>query len=205
MTPVIPPDDAPSPWTRISRRLAYENAWIQVFHDDVTRPDGQPGVYGVVHPRTHAVGVVAIDEHDRVLLVGQYRYTLDRYSWEIPEGGAPIGEDPLVGARRELAEETGYRAGSWAELMRFSLANSATDETGALYLATELTLGEANPDSTEDLTLRWLAFDDAVDAVRTGELFDAMTQMGLLRVALDRAGGAGRRPRPSRPSDDLLG
>ena len=72
----------------------------QVYHDEVLRPDGEPGVYGVVHPRTHAVGVVALDEHDRVLLVGQYRYTLERYSWEIPEGGVPIGDDPLEGARR---------------------------------------------------------------------------------------------------------
>ena len=100
---MIPPDDTPSPWTRTSRSLAYENEWIQVYHDEVLRPDGEPGVYGVVHPRTHAVGVVALDEHDRVLLVGQYRYTLERYSWEIPEGGVPIGDDPLeghAGARR---------------------------------------------------------------------------------------------------------
>lgn len=185
---MIPPDDTPSPWARSSRRLAYENAWIQVFHDEVVRPDGATGVYGVVHLRTHAVGVVAIDEQDRVLLVGQYRYTLDRYSWEIPEGGSPIGEDPLTGARRELAEETGYRAADWHELMRFSLANSATDETGVLYLATGLTGGDADPDETEELAVRWIMFNDALEAVRSGELFDSMTQMGLLRVALDRAG-----------------
>ncbi|MGH2630507.1 MAG: NUDIX domain-containing protein [Actinomycetota bacterium] len=184
---MIPPDDSRSPWTRTSRSLAYENAWIQVFHDEVVRPDGQPGVYGVVHPRTHAVGVVAIDEHDRVLLVGQYRYTLGRYSWEIPEGGVPIGDDPLEGARRELAEETGYRASSWQELMRFSLANSATDETGALYLASDLTEGEPAPDETEELAVRWMPFEEAVDRVRSGELFDSMTQMGILRVAVDRA------------------
>ena len=183
---MIPPDDSRSPWTRTSRSLVYENAWIQVFHDEVIRPDGQPGLYGVVHPRTHAVGVVAIDEQDRVLLVGQYRYTLGRYSWEIPEGGATIGDDPLEGARRELAEETGYRASQWRELMRFSLANSATDETGALYLASDLVQGDPAPEETEDLAVRWLPFDEAVDRVRSGELFDSMTQMGILRVALDR-------------------
>lgn len=186
---MIPPDDTPSPWTRTSRSLAYENAWIQVYHDEVLRPDGEPGVYGVVHPRTHAVGVVALDEHDRVLLVGQYRYTLERYSWEIPEGGVPIGDDPLEGARRELAEETGYRAATWRELMRFSLANSATDETGVLYVATDLSEGEPEPDGTEVLALRWVPFADAVGEVRSGELFDSMTQLGLLRVALDRAVG----------------
>jgi 8-oxo-dGTP pyrophosphatase MutT (NUDIX family) len=186
---VIPPDDTPSPWKRRSRRLAYENAWIQVFHDEVLRPDGEPGVYGVMHPRTHAVGIVALDDRDRVLLVGQYRYTLDRYSWEIPEGGVALDDDPLEGARRELAEETGYRAESWRELMRFSLANSATDETGAIYLATGLTDGEAAPDETEQLEVRWIAFEQAIELVRSGELFDSMTQMGLLRVALERADG----------------
>ncbi|MET0799685.1 MAG: NUDIX hydrolase [Actinomycetota bacterium] len=183
---MIPPDDSRSPWRRTSRSLVYENAWIQVFHDEVMRPDGQPGVYGVMHPRTHAVGVVAIDEQDRVLLVGQYRYTLGRYSWEIPEGGVSIGDDPLEGARRELAEETGCRASQWRELMRFSLANSATDETGALYLASGLVQGDPAPDETEDLAVRWMPFDEAVDRVRSGELFDSMTQMGILRVALDR-------------------
>jgi 8-oxo-dGTP pyrophosphatase MutT (NUDIX family) len=185
---VIPPDGTPSPWTRRSRSLAYENAWIQVFHDDVLRPDGGPGVYGVVHPRTHAVGVVAIDDRDRVLLVGQYRYTLDRYSWEIPEGGVPLEMDPLEGARRELAEETGYRAETWRELMRFSLANSTSDETGAIYLATGLTEGEPDPDDTEELSVRWMPFDEAIEAVRSGELHDGVTQLGLLRTALDRAG-----------------
>ena len=185
---MIPPDDSPSPLTRTSRSLVYENAWIQVFHDEVMRPDGQPGVYGVVHPRTLAVGVVAIDAQDRVLLVGQYRYTLGRYSWEIPEGGVTIGDDPLEGARRELAEETGYRASQWRELMRFSLANSATDETGALYLASALVQGDPAPDETEDLAVRWMPFDEAVDGVRSGELFDSMTQMGILRVARDRTG-----------------
>lgn len=184
---MIPPDHAPNPWSRLSRTLAYENAWIQVFHDEVLRPDGKSGIYGVVHPRTHAVGVVALDHRNHVLLVGQYRYTLDRYSWEIPEGGVPIGDDLLEGAQRELAEETGYRAESWRELLRFSLTNSTTDETGALYLATDLVEGEAHPDETEDLDLRWISFDEALAQVRSGELFDSMTQMGIMRVALDRA------------------
>lgn len=179
--------DATSPWSRISRTLAYENAWIQVFHDEVVRPDGKPGVYGVMHPRTHAVGVIALDDGDRVLLVGQYRYTLERYSWEIPEGGVPIGDDLLEGARRELAEETGVRATTWREITRFSLANSTSDETGVLYLATGLRTGDADPDETEELEVRWMHLAHAVEAVRTGELFDSMTQIGLLHVALDRA------------------
>ncbi len=188
---MIPPDDTPSPWARTSRTSVYENAWITLFHDEVVRPDGKPGIYGVVHPRTHAVGVMALDDRDRLLLVGQYRYTLSRYSWEIPEGGVPIGDDVLDGARRELAEETGCRADTWRELMRFSLANSTSDETGVLYMATGLHPGTADPDETEDLELRWVPFEEALEGVRSGDLFDAMTQLGILRVAADRAAPQG--------------
>ena len=106
-----------------------------------------------------------------------------------PRAACPIGRDPLEGAQRELAEETGVRASTWREITRFSLANSTSDETGALYLATGLTRGDADPDETEELQVRWMAFAEAVEAVRTGELFDAMTQIGLLRIALDRSQG----------------
>ncbi len=188
------PDDAGaergstiSPWRRHSRRTAYENAWIEVHHDEVTRPDGQPGIYGVVHFRSRAVGVVAIDDLDRVVLVGQFRYTLDRYSWEIPEGGVPFDEDPLEGARRELREETGIEAATWREIATFDLSNSITDETGSLYLATDLTEGAAAPDPTEDLRLRRVPFDEVMAMVDRGEIPDAMSQLALERVARLRA------------------
>ena len=98
-------DERVGPWVRRSRATVYENAWIQVHHDEVTRPDGSPGIYGVVHFRARAVGAVVADGEGRILLVGQHRYTLDRYSWEIPEGGSPWDEDPLAGAKRELAAD----------------------------------------------------------------------------------------------------
>ena len=184
------PDRASNPWTRNSRRQVYENPWIVVYHDEVTRPDGSRGDYGVVHFRGAAVGVVALDEAGRVLLVGQWRYTLDRFSWEIPEGGVPAGESMLDGARRELAEETGYRARDWRELVRFATSNSSTDEEGALYVATGLEPGEASLDGSEsDLVCRWVTLDEAVAMVDRGEITDAMSQIGLLRVALDRAAG----------------
>lgn len=181
-------DDGPTrnPWVRHRRTVAYENPWIEVWHDEVTRPDGGEGVYGVVHPRTHAVGVVAIDDADRVLLVGQFRYTLDRYSWEIPEGGVPPEEDPLAGAQRELAEETGYRATVWREILRCSLSNSVTDETGTLYLATQLTAGVAHPDGTEELAIRWVPFETCLEMAIQGALFDSLTQLGLFRLATER-------------------
>jgi 8-oxo-dGTP pyrophosphatase MutT (NUDIX family) len=176
-----------NPWARRSRTTAYENPWIEVWHDEVMRPDGSDGIYGVVHFRTRAVGAVVLDEDDRVLLVGQHRYTLERYSWEIPEGGSPWGEDPLDGVKRELAEETGYAASGWRELIRFTLSNSVTDEEGVMFVATGLTPGEPEPDATEELAVRWVAFDEALDMVDRGEIHDVMTQAALLALARERA------------------
>jgi 8-oxo-dGTP pyrophosphatase MutT (NUDIX family) len=184
-----PTDEAVSPWRRHSRRIAYENAWIKVHHDEVTRPDGQPGIYGVVHFRNLAVGVVAIDDADRVLLVGQFRYALDRYSWEIPEGGVPIGQDALDGAKRELREETGLEAATWREIAAFELSNSVTDEVGQLFLARDLTAGTAMPEGTEDLRLQWVPFTEAMAMIDRGEIPDAMSQLALERVARLRASG----------------
>ena len=147
------------------------------------RPNGRGGIYGVVHFHNLAVGVVAIDDADRVLLVGQFRYALGRYSWEIPEGGVPFGEDPLLGAKRELAEETGCSAASWHEIARFDLSNSVTDEHGLLYLATGLSIGDATPDETEAIDVQWVLFDEALAMIDRGEITDAMSQIGLDRVA----------------------
>ncbi len=187
-----PIDPEASPWRRESRRLVYENAWLRVLHDEVIRPDGRPGIYGVVHFLGRAVGVVAIDADDRVILVGQYRYTMDRYSWEIPEGGVPLDEDPLEGARRELREETGVDAATWREIARFELSNSVTDEVGVLYLATDLTDGPAEPDGTEDLSVRRVPFAEALAMVERGEIRDAMSQLAIERVARLRARGLNR-------------
>ena len=179
-------DDRPSPWVRRSRRVAYDNAWMTVWHDDVTRPDGQPGIYGVVHFRNLAVGVVALDAEDHVVLVGQYRYTLDAWSWEIPEGGVPPDEDPLDGARRELREETGMAAATWQELARVHLSNSVSDEAGILYLATGLTEGVASPEGTEAIELARVPFTEALAMTLDGRITDALSVVALQRVALAR-------------------
>ena len=189
-------DDTPvatGPWLRRSRRVAYENPWITIWHDEVTRPDGAPGIYGIVHYANLAVGVLALDEKDRVLLVGQHRYALDAYSWEIPEGGVPDGESPIEGARRELREETGVDAVEWREMGRSHLSNSVSDEYAILFLATGLTSGVATPDGTEALEIRWMPFDDVLAMTLDGRITDALTVLAVQRAALDRLVGPGSR------------
>jgi len=179
-----------NPWRRLSRRVAYRNPWIEVLHDDVVRPDGQPGVYGVVHFLHRAIGVVPLDtDTGRVLLVGQFRYTLDRYSWEVPEGGGGFDEDPEAAARRELAEETGYTGGEWRELLRADLSNSVTDEAAIMFVATGLVVGPAAPDGTEQLATRWVTFDESIAMIAAGEIRDAMSILALQALALERARG----------------
>lgn len=179
-----------NPWKRQGRREAYDNPWITVSHDDVTRPDGNPGIYGVVHYKNVAVGVVAIDAADRVLLVGQYRYTVDEYSWEIPEGGAPSNEDPLDAAKRELREETGVTARKWTALGKLHLSNSVSDEVGFYFLAEDLEEGEAEPDGTEELAVKWVPFEEVMRMVRSSEITDALSVLSLLRVESDRRAGS---------------
>jgi 8-oxo-dGTP pyrophosphatase MutT (NUDIX family) len=184
----VPCDDArmDGRFVRHARRVAYENSWITVWHDDVSRPDGSPGIYGVVHFAALAAGVVAIDADDRIVLVGQHRYTLDEYSWEIPEGGVPDGESALDGARRELREETGVEATTWRELMRVDLSNSISDERAVLFLATGLAVGAADPDPTEALAIRWVPFTEALEMTLDGRITDVMSVAAIQRVALAR-------------------
>jgi 8-oxo-dGTP pyrophosphatase MutT (NUDIX family) len=176
------------PWLRRSRRTAYANPWIEVFHDEVDRPDGSPGIYGVVHFRTQAVGVVAVADDGRLLLVGQHRYPLDQYSWEIPEGGVDDGEALLDGAIRELREETGYEAADWRRLCRMTVSNSVTDERGAIFLATGLRPGAAAPEATEDLVIRWATLAEVLVEIDDGTIHDLITLAGVGRYALEVKG-----------------
>jgi 8-oxo-dGTP pyrophosphatase MutT (NUDIX family) len=175
------------PWVRHSRRIAYENPWIRVFHDEVARPDGSPGIYGLVHMHNAAVGVVALDAEDRVVLVRQYRYALDHQSWEIPEGGVPREEPAVDGARRELREEAGVEAGTWRELCRVHVSNSVTDEVATLFLATDLrAVPQALEASEADLVVEWVPFATALAMVLDGRITDALSVIALQRVAIDR-------------------
>jgi 8-oxo-dGTP pyrophosphatase MutT (NUDIX family) len=176
----------PNPWTALSSRLVYENPWIRVREDQVLRPDGQPGIYGVVEFKNRAVGVLPVDDEGCVWLVGQYRYPLQAYSWEIPEGGSPATETPEETARRELREETGLIAGKLELMATSHLSNSVCDEIGYIYRATELTHGPSDPEGTEELHARRVPWDEAWAMLRRGEITDSMSVIAILHEAVRR-------------------
>ncbi|GJM32493.1 MAG: hypothetical protein DHS20C18_14940 [Saprospiraceae bacterium] len=177
-------EQSQNPWLTHSIDTVYENPWLQVTHREVTNPNGGAGIYGVVHFKNLAIGIVPIDEAGNTWLVGQYRYTLNQYSWEIPEGGCPKGTDPLDTAKRELKEETGIEARHWQELLFFHTSNSVTDEAGTAYLARGLSFGQAEPEDTEKLRVRKLPFSETIAMIDRGEITDALSIMALQKVQL---------------------
>ena len=176
-------------WKTISKKEVYKNAWIEVSHHEVINPSGNEGIYGVVHFHNKAIGILAVDEDLNIVLVGQDRYPLDAYCWEIPEGGCPIGEDNLTTAKRELKEETGLEAKEWLPLCTFHLSNSVTDEVGQLFLARQLTAGESNPEETENLSVKKVTLEEALNKIEYGEITDAITIIGVYKLALMKAKG----------------
>jgi 8-oxo-dGTP pyrophosphatase MutT (NUDIX family) len=184
------PEDTRNPWRTVSSRQVYENPWISVREDQVVRPDGEPGIYGVVHYKNVAVGVLAIEE-DHVYLVGQYRYPLETYSWEIPEGGCPEGEEPLSAARRELREETGLEATSWRMLGEAYLSNSVADEYAVWFLATGLVPGKERPEGTEKIRVRRVPLREALAMALDGGITDALSIVALTSYALKHPAGTG--------------
>lgn len=171
-----------NPWTTLKRKEIYDNNWINVNEHQVINPSGGRGIYGVVHFKNLAIGILPLDEDNNTWLVGQYRYPLQAYSWEIPEGGGPLGLDPLDGAKRELLEETGLTATDWTELQRMHLSNSVSDELAIIYVARGLTLGVAAPEETEDLQLRKLPFEEAYQMVLDGIITDSMSVAAILKT-----------------------
>ena len=176
-----------NPWRTLRSSLRYDNPWISVTHHDVVNPSGNDGIYGVVHFKNRAIGVLALEDDGSTYLVGQYRYALQAYSWEIPEGGGPHDENPLEAAKRELLEETGLRAREWRQILRLHLSNSVSDEESIVYLATGLEQGEASPEETERLALRRLPFTDVLEMVQRGEITDSITVAAVLHVALEQS------------------
>src|SRR5262249_1855701 len=177
-------DKFSNPWKTLDTRIVYDNPWIRVREDNVLRPDGNPGIYGVVHYKSIAIGILPIDEDGFTYLVGQYRYTIDQYSWEIPEGGCGQGEEPIEAAKRELLEETGLVASNWRVLGEAHTSNSVTDEGAIYYLATGLTEGESQPEGTEKLELMRLPFAEALRMAAEGEITDSLSLIAILKYAV---------------------
>jgi 8-oxo-dGTP pyrophosphatase MutT (NUDIX family) len=172
-------------WKQLSTRTIWENDWMAVREDEVINPGGGRNLYGHIHFKNRAVAIVPLDNDGNTWLVGQQRYTLGEWSWELPMGGAPLDEEPLAAARRELREETGLTARDWSELMRLHTSNSVTDEIGFVFVARDLTAGEPQFEETEDLEIRKLPLTEAVAMARRGEITDAISVAALLRVSVD--------------------
>jgi len=178
-----------NPWTTLSSRLVYENPWIRVREDQVLRPDGQPGIYGVVEFKNRAVGVLPVDDEGCIWLVGQHRYPLNSYSWEIPEGGSPQSETPEETARRELKEETGLSAGTLELISTAHLSNSVCDEIAYIYRASELSHGQSMPEGTEELHAKRTTWNEVWTMLQGGEITDSITVVALLYEAVRRLQG----------------
>ena len=177
-----------NPWTILSKNVKYDNNWINVTEHQVINPTGGRGIYGVVHIKNYAIGVVPMDADNNIYLVGQYRFPLNQYSWEIPEGGGALDIDPLASAKRELLEETGLVAKEWQEMLRMHLSNSVTDELSIIYLAKNLEQFEAEPEETEDLSIKKIPFEDAYQMVINGEITDAISVVAIMKIKLMNLG-----------------
>lgn len=171
------------PWQRTSRDTVYDNPWITVTHETVKTPGGCDGIYGKVHFKNRAIGIVTLDAQGNTVLVGQHRYALDEYCWEIPMGGGSFAEAPLLSAQRELREETGLHSGEWRELFKLHTSNSVTDEEGYVFLARNLQRGPSRLEASEsDLVVRELPLAEAVAMIDRGEMTDIISIAGLLAV-----------------------
>src|SRR5690349_11595492 len=179
---VLPTVSGENPWTVLDAEVRYENRWIRVTEHKVLNPSGNPGIYGVVHFKSVAIGVLPIDRDGCVHLVGQYRFALDAFSWEMPEGGGALDVDPLDSAKRELREETGLVARRWTELLRIHTSNSVCDEHGIVWLAWDMVQAEAEPEDTEALTVVRMPFACLLDLVLSGGITDSMTVAAVLKV-----------------------
>jgi 8-oxo-dGTP pyrophosphatase MutT (NUDIX family) len=173
-----------NPWTTLQSRIAYSNEWLRLREDQVLRPDGQPGLYGVVEIRP-SVGVLALNDRDEIALVGQWRYPVGRYGWEIVRGGSSEGEtDMLAVARRELREETGYDAEQWSTIGAVDVNNGVTTDVQHLFVARGLTFAGAHQDPVEEIETRWLPFDQVLRMAVDGGITEVCSVAAILRYSL---------------------
>lgn len=174
--------DEQNPWTTVSSQQIYDNDWIGLTEHQVINPSGGKGIYGEVHFKNIAIGILPLDDQYNTWLVGQYRFPLSAYSWEIPEGGSALHLDPLDGAKRELIEETGFTATHWQEIQRMHLSNSVSDELAIIYIARGLVQGKAEPEETEQLQLKKVPFQEAFNMVMNGEITDSISVAAILKT-----------------------
>ena len=170
-------------WKKLGSRVVYDNPWITVYEDHVVNPGGGENQYGHIHFKNKAIAIVPLDDQGNTWLVGQDRYTLGAYSWEVPMGGAASDEEPLDAAKRELKEETGLSAAKWTSVMRLHTSNSITDEEGFVFLAENLSEGEPAFEETEKLEIRKLSLDHALEMVSSGQITDAISVAAILKIA----------------------
>ncbi|MEP7372953.1 MAG: NUDIX hydrolase [Chitinophagaceae bacterium] len=171
-----------NPWQILSEKEVYDNKWINVTEYDVINPSGGKGIYGKVHFKNLAIGIIVLDEALNTYLVGQYRFTLNEYSWEIPEGGGLLNDDPLESAKRELLEETGLVAHVWSIILRMHLSNSVSDEYSIIYLARQLEQHNPMPEETEQLIVKKMPFEEAWLMTEDGRITDAMSVAAIQKI-----------------------
>ena len=172
-----------NPWQILTEKNIYDNNWINVTEYNVINPNGGKGIYGKVHFKNKAIGIIPLDENYNIYLVGQYRFTINQYTWEIPEGGC-INESPLDAAKRELLEETGLKANYWQQIIEMHLSNSVADEHGYVFLAKELTQHTPMPESTEQLIVKKVAFDEAYEMVMQNIITDSLSMVAILKIKI---------------------
>ena len=177
-------DSTHNPWKITGQKPVYDNPWINVTEYDVINPSGGNGIYGKVHFKNLAIGIIPLDKSLNIWLVGQYRFSLNQYSWEIPEGGGLLDLDPLDSAKRELFEETGLIANQWDLLLKMHLSNSVTDELAIIYMARDLEQHNPEPEETEQLIIKKLPFDEAYRMVEEGTITDSITVVAILKIKL---------------------
>jgi ADP-ribose pyrophosphatase len=173
-----------NPWKTLASKKIYDNNWISLTEHQVMNPNGGEGIYGVVHFKNLAIGILPLDENYYTWIVGQYRFPLKAYSWEIIEGGGPLHIDPIESAQRELAEESGIIAQKFTEIQRMHLSNSVSDELAIIYVAQDLQLGKSSPEETEELTIRKLHFNEVYAMVMNGTITDSISVAAILKVKI---------------------